>query len=69
MQELWGGPPGPRGSTWTRSSVDQKTTAEGPSIQRQKHGVPFEEAAAVFGDPLGRIASDYTLLKKNGSPY
>ncbi len=23
-----------------------------------KHGVPFEEAATVFGDPLGRIASD-----------
>ncbi len=23
-----------------------------------KHGVPFEEAATVFGDPLGRIADD-----------
>jgi uncharacterized DUF497 family protein len=23
-----------------------------------KHGVSFEEAATVFGDPLGRIASD-----------
>jgi len=23
-----------------------------------KHGVPFEEAASVFGDPLGRIVSD-----------
>ena len=23
-----------------------------------KHGVPFEEAATVFGDPLGRITSD-----------
>jgi uncharacterized DUF497 family protein len=23
-----------------------------------KHGVPFEEAATAFGDPLGRIASD-----------
>jgi uncharacterized DUF497 family protein len=23
-----------------------------------KHGVPFEEAATVFGDPLGRVASD-----------
>ena len=23
-----------------------------------KHGVPFEEAASVFGDPLGRIAND-----------
>ena len=23
-----------------------------------KHGVPFEEAATAFGDPLGRIESD-----------
>ena len=23
-----------------------------------RHGVPFEEAATVFGDPLGRITSD-----------
>ena len=23
-----------------------------------KHGVPLEEAATVFGDPLGRITSD-----------
>ena len=23
-----------------------------------KHGVPFEEAATAFGDPLGRITSD-----------
>ena len=23
-----------------------------------KHGVPFEEAATVFGDPLGHITSD-----------
>jgi len=23
-----------------------------------KHGVPFEEAATAFGDPLGRVASD-----------
>ena len=23
-----------------------------------KHGVPFEEAATVFGDPLGRITGD-----------
>ena len=23
-----------------------------------KHGVPFEAAATVFGDPLGRITSD-----------
>ena len=23
-----------------------------------KHGVPFEEAATVFGDPLGRITDD-----------
>jgi uncharacterized DUF497 family protein len=24
----------------------------------EKHGVSFEEAASVFGDPLGRIVSD-----------
>jgi uncharacterized DUF497 family protein len=23
-----------------------------------KHGVPFEEAATAFGDPLGRVKSD-----------
>ena len=23
-----------------------------------KHGIPFEEAATVFGDPLGRIVGD-----------
>jgi uncharacterized DUF497 family protein len=25
---------------------------------RSKHGVSFEEAATVFGDPLGRIVAD-----------
>ena len=28
------------------------------SRNRSKHGVSFEEAASVFGDPLGRIVDD-----------
>ncbi len=28
------------------------------AANRAKHGVTFEEAASVFGDPLGRIVDD-----------
>jgi hypothetical protein len=27
-------------------------------VQFAKHGVAFEEAATVFGDPLGRVVAD-----------
>ena len=33
---------------------DQRKAAS----NRTKHGISFEEAATVFGDPLGRIADD-----------
>jgi uncharacterized DUF497 family protein len=35
--------------TWNRAKADSN---------RQKHGVSFEEALTVFGDPLARIHDD-----------
>ena len=32
---------------------------------RQKHGVSFEEAMSVFGDPLARIFDDQTTRGRN----
>jgi hypothetical protein len=32
--------------------------AEKAAANRRKHGVAFEEAATVFGDPLARIFTD-----------